>query len=71
MTSVISTAVIVQIEILWAVTPCSLVGKYRRYRGTRFCRLQGCISTLGIIILKLQKSHHKHEERDKQVQKAR
>jgi hypothetical protein len=36
------TAVKIQVDVFWVVTPCSVVVGYRRFRGPCYIHLLGC-----------------------------
>jgi hypothetical protein len=44
MRSVVLTAVKMSMLVFWVVTPCGLVGRYQRFRGTYCLLLQGFLS---------------------------
>jgi hypothetical protein len=40
------TAGVKSMSVFWVATPCGFVGRYRRFGGTYYLQLQGCLSIL-------------------------
>lgn len=55
--NIILTAVTMKIAIFWYVTPCILVGSYKRFRGICCLHFQGRKINLHLLRLCLQRDH--------------
>jgi len=44
------TAVVVQVEVLWVVTPCSVVIGYQRFRGPCYLHLHWIVTPCSVVL---------------------